>query len=248
MNAKSWATRIGWMALFAAIVGAGLMFAGATRVRFAGDADKLAGFSWVPLGMMIAAGALLLALVALIWRFAGKRGSARSGVLALIVAGIPLGWVVAQIVSAGDAPAIHDVTTDLGDPPAFAALPLAEDNLRGVETEEKWRELHARAYADIEPLVVGAPVDQVIAEAASLARDKGWNVASSNAASGAMEATATVSYYRFKDDVVLRVSDMGNGRSRVDMRSVSRVGISDLGYNAARIREFLADLDARLEG
>jgi len=49
---------------------------------------------------------------------------------------------------------------------------------------------------------------------------------------------------RFKDDVVVRVAPATNG-SRIDVRSVSRVGRSDLGANARRIRMFLTALSAR---
>ena len=60
---------------------------------------------------------------------------------------------------------------------------------------------------------------------------------------GRFEATETSAFFQFKDDVVLRVRPSETGeRSIVDMRSVSRVGISDLGMNAKRVRAFLADL------
>ena len=58
-------------------------------------------------------------------------------------------------------------------------------------------------------------------------------------------ATATTPWFGFKDDVVVRVERAGTG-SRVDVRSKSRVGRSDLGVNARRIRDFLAALAARL--
>ena len=44
-----------------------------------------------------------------------------------------------------------------------------------------------------------------------------------------------------QDDVVVRVRAEGSG-SRVDVRSVSRLGGSDVGTNAARIREYLLRL------
>ena len=40
----------------------------------------------------------------------------------------------------------------------------------------------------------------------------------------------------------MRVRPESGGGSRVDVRSVSRVGESDLGANARRIREFLSRL------
>ncbi len=56
--------------------------------------------------------------------------------------------------------------------------------------------------------------------------------------SGMIEATATTFWFGFKDDLVVRIRPSGTG-SVVDVRSVSRVGVSDLGANARRIGEFL---------
>ena len=102
-----------------------------------------------------------------------------------------------------DYPAIHDVTTDLDDPPDFVLLPLAEDNLRGLDGEDQWRALHAEAYGDIAPVRVGAPPAEVIREAARLAQVRGWEIAGADPANGRLEATDTVSFYRFHDDLVL---------------------------------------------
>jgi uncharacterized protein (DUF1499 family) len=60
-------------------------------------------------------------------------------------------------------------------------------------------------------------------------------------AEGRLEATDTTFWFGFKDDVVVRVRPDGTG-SRVDVRSLSRVGRSDLGMNARRIRRFLERL------
>jgi len=83
-----------------------------------------------------------------------------------------------------------------------------------------------------------------VRRAEALARDRGWVVANVDARAGIVEATATTLFFRFKDDVVVRVrpDPARPGGSVVDMRSISRVGGSDVGVNAARIRAFLADL------
>jgi uncharacterized protein (DUF1499 family) len=57
-----------------------------------------------------------------------------------------------------------------------------------------------------------------------------------------IEATATTFWFGFKDDVVLRIRPTANG-SIVDVRSVSRVGQSDLGANAKRIRAILRGIE-----
>jgi uncharacterized protein (DUF1499 family) len=64
-------------------------------------------------------------------------------------------------------------------------------------------------------------------------------IESTDIAAGLVEATATTFWFGFKDDVVVRVVANAAG-SRIDIRSVSRVGQSDIGANAARIEKFLA--------
>lgn len=242
MREVSWATRIGKLALIVGIIGAGLLFVGATMVRYAMGGSKMAGFGYIPYGVYFITGAVVLAVVALLWRFFRKNGTGGPALWALIIAGVPAIWLASQIIPARDVPPIHDVTTDLANPPEFSTLTLPEDNLRGVETEEAWRAIHTENYSDIEPVVIAKPVAEVIRDATALADARGWTIAVSAPEEGRLEATETVSYYKFDDDVVLRVTDNGEGVSQVDMRSVSRVGVSDLGYNAQRIRDFLSDL------
>lgn len=172
----------------------------------------------------------------------------------MLFALVYVGWVGTFLVKALTVPAIHDVSTDLADPPAFQTLQLRADNfdnvpgaddgkMRGLTPEQRWVVVHQKAYGDIRSVRVDAPVPTVVAKAERLAKARGWNVAISSPEEGRLEATETSAFFQFKDDVVLRVrpSDTGEG-SIVDMRSVSRVGQSDLGMNAKRVRSFLADL------
>jgi len=69
----------------------------------------------------------------------------------------------------------------------------------------------------------------------------GWEIVSSNSGKGIIEATATTFWFGFKDDIAVRISPQGSG-SLIDIRSLSRVGKSDVGANAARIRKFLKAL------
>ena len=87
-----------------------------------------------------------------------------------------------------------------------------------------------------------AGVAQTTDRAASLARSRGWAMAKVDRNAGIVEATATSRFFRFKDDVVVRARKAPEGGTRVDMRSISRVGGSDVGVNAKRIRSFLKDL------
>jgi uncharacterized protein (DUF1499 family) len=62
-----------------------------------------------------------------------------------------------------------------------------------------------------------------------------------SAESWRIEATDTTTFFGFKDDIVVRLTPIA-GRTVVDVRSVSRIGRSDVGTNARRIREYLAAL------
>ena len=73
------------------------------------------------------------------------------------------------------------------------------------------------------------------------ARGMGWEIAAAEAGEGRIEATDTTAWWGFKDDVVIRITAEGEG-SRLDIRSMSRVGKSDIGKNAERIRKCLAAL------
>jgi uncharacterized protein (DUF1499 family) len=164
-----------------------------------------------------------------------------------------LGWLGSYYVAARGAP-LHDISTDLADPPQFQSLIMRADNLdtipgaddpemKGMNPQQRWVQLHQKNYGDIRSVRVNQNVSEVIAKADRLAKARGWTVALSIPAEGRFEATATSALFHFKDDVVLRVrpTESGGG-SIVDMRSVSRVGQSDIGVNAKRVRSFLADL------
>lgn len=140
-------------------------------------------------------------------------------------------------------PPIHDIATDTEDPPRFVkvlALRKSAPNppaYGGPEVAEQQK----RAYPDLAPLMLGLPPERAFGRALEAARAMGWAIADADEARGRIEATAVTPVCRFKDDVVVRVRAQGDG-ARVDVRSVSRVGVGDLGANARRIREYLARL------
>src|SRR5687768_9864199 len=197
-----------------------------------------------------AAAGALLGLIGLV--MARRRAKLMlANLLALVVA---LGFVLylGNLVRiARSVPAIHDVATNLDDVPQFTRLKVRADNLENVPDEgkpelkalppeERWKVLHRAHYGDIRTVRLAAPPAQTIRRAAALARERGWETALVDEDN--VEATDTSTFFRFKDDVVVRVRPSPDGGSLVDMRSISRVGGSDVGMNAKRIREFLADL------
>lgn len=237
-----WTRRLSKWSVSLGVVAVALIFGGALLARF-DIIPKLTGVS-----MMFGGGALsflgvIIALIAVVLNMRHRTGFMMSALIGLLLSGGLAGFMVSRAAIASKVPAIHDISTDLANPPAFSKLTLAADNLRGVETVENWRSLHSGAYADIKPVTIAKPVSAVIATAEKLARARGWSIAHVDPAKGVLEATESVSLIRFQDDVILRVTPSADGTgSRVDMRSVSRVGISDLGVNAKRIREFLGAL------
>lgn len=149
---------------------------------------------------------------------------------------------------ASSAPPIHDITTDLQEPPEFSAMVrLREDapnppEYAGEETAGQQRE----HYPDIAPLMTDVPLQEVMDHAVMLVTDRGWTLVSINRQEGRIEATETLAWFGFKDDVVLRFRESNEG-TRVDMRSKSRIGRGDVGVNAKRINNFLEDLEDRLD-
>ncbi len=218
-----------------------------TVLAVAGSYGSGQGFWPFTIGLLMVAVAFLFAVIgSLVGLFALIRNSRGSGLgrriaIGLLLCGVVLAGVGPWIYRGVSFPPIHDVTTDLANPPAFAALPMRKDNLAGVESLDQWRELHRKAYSDIAPITLRMTPDAAMARAQTLANERGWTI--TPGAAGRLEATDTVSPFKFKDDVVIIATPTADGQSTtVNMRSVSRVGASDFGINAKRIREFLAAL------
>jgi hypothetical protein len=140
---------------------------------------------------------------------------------------------------------IHDITTDTDDPPQFVALyALRQKSFNGPEyAGDKIARIQKAAYPDIAPRVLDEPSARAFERAHAAARAMGWHIAAAVPDEGRIEATATTPLLRFKDDVVIRVRPEGSG-ARIDVRSKSRLGRSDLGANAKRIRKYFQTLEA----
>lgn len=150
-----------------------------------------------------------------------------------------------HIKAAFSVPPIHDITTDTDNPPLFVdILPLRADAPNTAEYGgEAVAAMQKAAYPDIKPLILATPPAEAFARAQKLIGARGWILVSATPGLGRLEATAETRNMRFKDDIVIRITPDDAG-SRIDMRSVSRFGQSDLGVNAGRIREFLKDMGA----
>lgn len=192
----------------------------------------------------VAAGVLSMVVIVGVWLGAARDGTqiAFAGLLmSSVVAGIP--WTERQRFRR--APPIHDITTDTVHPPAFSAvLPLRASAPNGAEyggAEIAAQQL--AAYPDIQPVLLPLAPAEAYQRALGLAIETGWTIVARDSGAGRIEATATSFWYGLKDDVVIRLT-LGDGGTRVDVRSVSRVGQSDLGTNARRIRKYVRRLQS----
>ncbi|MEH6660962.1 MAG: DUF1499 domain-containing protein [Parasphingorhabdus sp.] len=236
-----WTKRLGKSALTFGIAAPVVALTGVTLARY-DIVGKLTGFSGILAGALIAVIAILLGIIALVLAFKNG-GNKKSALFGLVLALIYVGFLGSRAAAGGEVPPIHDISTDLANPPEFVKLSLRSDNLAGVDTVENWREIHSKGYPDLRPVTIAKPVGEVIADAQETAGELGWDVVVVDPETGHFEATASVSYIRFQDDIILRVLPTEDGAaSVVDMRSVSRVGVSDLGVNAKRVRSFLESL------
>jgi uncharacterized protein (DUF1499 family) len=145
---------------------------------------------------------------------------------------------------------IHDITTDPQDPPAFlhlAALPQNHHrDLSYPQGPEDTSELQRLHYPEVQPIPLRIAPGEALDSAIEAALACGWKVIKVHRQKGMVEAEDETGFFRFVDDVVIRVRTESDGGSRIDLRSTSRVGISDLGANAARIHAFEGCLRALL--
>lgn len=152
------------------------------------------------------------------------------------IAAVPVSWRL----NARQLPAIHDITTDTVHPPQFVAiLPLRQ----GVPNPADYggplvAEQQKRAYPDLRTEVLDLPAGQAFDHALATVKAEGWRIVAAAPAEGRIEASDTTFWFGFIDDIVIRVAAAGE-RSLLDIRSVSRVGKSDVGTNARRIRSYL---------
>jgi len=207
------------------------------------------------LSLIVSLGIAVLTLVAsLVLFFVGKESgfsyNRKFLFVAFLISLMPSAFVGAQLNMAASVPEIHDITTDTLNPPMYdeiIALRKNAPNSLVYEYQGSARKLAAlqiAAYPDLKPLTSVLSVNLAIKRAVDILKNQGLDVINVNAVKGIIEATATSFWYGFKDDVVVRIQATEQG-SKIDLRSVSRVGRSDVGVNAIRIRTFSNEFKVR---
>jgi len=203
------------------------------------------GFSILQWGAIGGATAAVISLIGLIGlRRRGTRGEMIVALLGFAVGitifAIPVQWMM----TARQVPPIHDITTDTENPPAFVAiLKVREGSPNPAEYGGPDIAKQQKAgYPDLGPMVLPNPPAQAFERALAAARAMDWQIVDANKEEGRIEATDRTFWFGFKDDIVIRITPAGRG-SRIDVRSVSRVGKSDVGTNARRIQNYFKKLE-----
>jgi uncharacterized protein (DUF1499 family) len=167
-----------------------------------------------------------------------------------LVLGAGLIYVPAQYwYTRNTVPLIHDISTDTDNPPTFSAVLAARaaEHAGSVDHREpQLAQLQKAAYPDLAPVMTALPMTRAFNEALGVAKAMpGWTVVAWDADAGRIEASQQSRWFRFTDDIVIRVAGAEAG-SRIDVRSTSRQGRSDYGVNAARIRAYTDALRKRI--
>jgi uncharacterized protein (DUF1499 family)/uncharacterized membrane protein YvlD (DUF360 family) len=237
--------RLARLAFIAACV-AGLIVAAAGPLHRYLGLDIEAAIAVFRYGLYVAVAAVALGLATIVPTRPGDRRRGFVAAFLAIVIGVAGAWVpVSWFLWSQQLPVINDISSDIADPPAMVALlqlrrgapnpPAYPGATMGV--------LQRDAYPDIVPIILPVAPAEAFKRIDQAAMALGWDVVARAPADGRLEAIDTSDWFGFRDDIVVRIRAEGTG-SRIDIRSKSRAGESDLGVNARRIRAFIARLRA----
>lgn len=192
-------------------------------------------------GFYIATAAIALSLATIVpTRPGDRRRGFVAAVLALVI-GVAAAWApLSWLMHAYRAPDLTDITTDTEDPPK---LVVTLQMRQGATNSANYpghaaAELQHAIYPELTPIRIAVPPAEAFRRVERVAAAMGWQVVARVPSDGRLEAVATSPWFGFHDDIAVRIRRDGASASRVDIRSKSRTGTSDLGVNAERIRTF----------
>jgi hypothetical protein len=251
-----WSLRLAAFSLVATLI--------AILIVRSGALDIVPAVSTLGGALLLAVVAILLALAAGVGIWIEGYGGLRQAVAAVLIGLALIAYPAYLGVRAYQLPAIYDVTTDPIDPPQFDAIarlrpreanPIAYEGLYAAELQ------HA-AYSDVEPEETTATPQEAFNAAMKVIAKRRWRVVDVRppedfgatrvsdprrpdagiARDGIIEAVARSLILGFPEDVVVRIRATSDG-TRIDVRSASRYGRSDLGSNAERVSDLISDID-----
>jgi uncharacterized protein (DUF1499 family) len=237
-----WSRRLGFFAL--AVAGIGVL--SARTGLDPGPVYAILGSSFaIACIAILCAGAAII----VIWH-TGRKGTGRllAGLaLAFLLLGYP-GFLAVQAIRL---PVLNDVSTDLDDLPAFArsrkALAARNGTTPRASSSEE-RQQQKQAYPAIQPILLDLDADETYKLVLKVAAAKHWQIVDQSSTGGRsgvghVDAVVRGLVLGLPDDVTIRIKPQA-GQTRVDMRSVSRIGQHDFGANAYRIKQFQQALEA----
>jgi uncharacterized protein (DUF1499 family) len=239
-----WARRL---AIFSAV----LLLTATAGHRFA-FVDTIPFFWLLGIVMALAIAALVLAGIGFsrLWAYGdrGGRASTRAVIVAVLVL-TPFAFGGYRVFAL---PRLTDVSTDPFDPPAFAlahATRRAGMNRIGTFSSEN-AELQLSYYPSATGRRYPLLVDRAHEIVGAVLENLDWQVTSHpqlqlEVHETTIEAVARSPIFGFVSDVAIRVIDEGD-TSYIDVRSVSRYGMHDLGDNAAKIARFFEAVEAQI--
>ncbi len=237
-EANSKFNRVARASLVCGLLGVLFPIVGALGARI-GVWSFVVGAPLVLVGFLSALSAAILGVVAMLrLRQTGGRlvVSAHGAALGLLMC-LYLGG---QLLAALPAPLIHNVSTDIENPPAFTHAPTLrpESSNPLVYESERIGPMQREAYPDVKPLVVAVARDELHARVKRVLEEMEMTVTRDDPVAGEIEAVATTFWFGFEDDLVVRLREVEDG-TRMDVRSVSREGLGDMGTNANRVMEVI---------
>ena len=228
----------------------------ATAIAAAAMIGVRAGMTDFSTGQEIMAGsvafggiALVLAVIWTVHALRHNRGEAkRAGMTALIGSLILLYIPLHTVYEGWTAPAIHDVTTDPDDPPAYVALAGKAPDASRFDAGEK---IHYRGeyntvsymlhtyYTELtKPLALIMPPAKMFWRCFNAAKKMGWRIVDYSEKDGRIEATATSFWFGQVSDIVIRVRPAGTLGARFDMRARSRSNERDFGRSLELMKAY----------
>jgi uncharacterized protein (DUF1499 family) len=206
-----------------------------------------AAFSALKLLFYIGIGVVVIALVLMTYKLV-KQGVQQALPYALCVAicALPIGNMLYQVSQVKSLPLIHDITTDTVNPPPFlvaTTLRASSDNSSEYDANIRLQQLDG--YPDILPLYSEKSLAKTFELVSASVESLGYKDIIRDNDLAQLEFSDQTFWFGFIDDIVIRVS-REQQKSRIDIRSASRVGKSDIGKNARRIRVISQQLKALL--
>ncbi|WP_076417024.1 DUF1499 domain-containing protein [Colwellia sp. UCD-KL20] len=184
---------------------------------------------------------LIAIIIGLFALFTKQQQVIKSSAIVAILLAIPAVGLSLQAAKAKSLPFLHQVSTDTVSLPQFqAVLALRGEGTNPLEyNSEKLAPLQQEAYPELKPIISNLNTEQAFNKAVDTAIKLGWEVVAKDIKQGMIEAVDTTLLWGFKDDVAIRIQATDTG-SKIDLRSISRIGGTDLGANAKRIKSFIS--------